>query len=203
MNTKDKKQTAPRRVSKFNREEVSPGVWQYNDPDEEAFITGVMHLLDISAVDDLLDGIVCALFTDKHGKAAAGAPVILSDAIIEALLERRQDAFDAFKAGSDELMEARLDALSGWCHFVGFRAAAQPDIEARVKRRKETREAREGKLATHEDRLINSNRDDRVRKHHAGLLKDGALDATSQTATEFGVSISTVQRALRKGKAGK
>ena len=48
-------------------------------------------------------------------------------------------------------MEARLDALSGWCHFVGFRAAAQPDIEARVHRRKAGLNARLGKPGTADD----------------------------------------------------
>ena len=202
MTAKGGKQTAPCRVERFNREEASPGAWQYNDPYEEAFIVGVMHLLDISAVDDLLEGLVCRLFTDKHGEAAAGAPVALSDEIIEALLERRQDAFDAFMSGSNELMEARLDALSGWCHFVGFRAAARPDIEARVKRRKETRDAREGKPATYDVRRDDPDKAERIRKHHAGLLADGARDANAQTAQEFDVSISTVQRAVRKGKKG-
>ena len=204
MKAKEKDQPAPHRKSKFKREEVSPGVWRYNDPDESSFVLACIALcgVDISEIDDFIDGFKHAITTDCHGQSAVGDPVVLSTEIIEALLERRQDAFDAFKAGNDALVEAWLDALSGWCHFVGFRAAAQPEIMMTTQYRKRQSEAREGKPATHEDRLTNSDRDDRIRRHHASLLKDGARDATRQTATEFGVSPSTVQRAVRKGKKG-
>ena len=201
MTSKGSKQTAPRRVVRFNREEASPGAWQYNDPDEEAFIFAALPTIDVSEVDDFLEGLTRAVTTDCHGQSVVGAPVVLSDEIIEALLERRQDAFDAFKAGNDDLMEARLDALSGWCHFVGFRAAARPEIAIAAQYRKQQSGAREDKPGTADD--YDSDRNKRIRKHHAGLVAADIKDHIHQTALAFGLSESTIGRIVRKRKKGK
>ena len=206
MTAKGGKQTAPRRVERFNREEASPGAWQYNDPDEEAFIFAALPTIDVSEVDDFLEGLTRAITTDRHGQSVVGAPVALSDEIIEALLERRQDAFDAFKVGNDDLMEARLDALSGWCHFVGFRAAARPDIEARVHRRKAGRKARLGKPGTADDpnpvsRLTRNERIYIAYKRLTDPTNDEyTLNPTQKLAADFEVSDRQIRRIVADEK---
>lgn len=61
--------------------------------------------------------------------------------------------------------------------------------------RKTQRDRRKGKPAGDP---LDATRDSRIRALHAGLTAASRHDATSATAAEFGVSRSTVQRALRK-----
>lgn len=200
MKTKDKGQTAPRRKSKFKREEVSQNIWHYSDEHESAFVHECLWLweVDISEVDNFLDGYKHAVTTDCHGHPKVGDAVVPSKEIFNALLKRRQDAFDAFKTGNTELMGAYLDALSGWCHFVGFRAAAGPEIAIAATYRKKQSGKRLDKPGSADNH--DPDRNNRIRAFHARLVKSGARNANSQTAKEFDVSVSTVQRAINKGK---
>lgn len=66
MKTKDKGQTAPRRKSKFKREEVSQNIWHYSDEHESAFVHECLWLweVDISEVDNFLAA--CRTFSSRE-----------------------------------------------------------------------------------------------------------------------------------------
>ncbi len=202
MKAMGKEQTAPLRKSKFKREEASPGVWRYNDPDESSFVLACIAScgVDISEIDDFIDGFKHAITTDCDGQSAVGEPVVLSTEIIEALLERRQDAFDAFKAGNDDLLDARLDALSGWCYFVGFRAAAQPEITMATNYRKRQSGARNGLPGTADDpdAIARKMRNGRIYARYKKLTDKTNTEYTTSPTQQLAVDFELTERQIRR-----
>jgi len=89
----------------FRRAKNVSGAWAYADKDESEFVFAAWPEYSIGSVDDFIEG--------RQG-------VTLDASIVEALLEKREDAFSAFKSKNFDLMIAKLDALTLACRYAGI-----------------------------------------------------------------------------------
>ena len=107
------------------------------------------------------------------------------------LLEERELAFAAYKAGEFDLALAMMTSLQRACEASSLRTHAHRFAKRDAAASEAQSKRRKGKPAGDSQ---DSNRDDRLRAYHARLVANGDDDATSQTAAAFDLSTRQVRR---------
>lgn len=164
------------------RRRLDGEAWEYVDDDvnDAAMLWGLDYGFDLAAFDDWLESVD---MPPDFGRQ---------------LLEFRQRALDAQRAKNEDAVDAWVLLLRLFLQRRGERQVLIPAAQSDMRYRKGQAQRRKGKPGSNDQIDVHGvDRNADIRAYHARLVAANRHDATSATATAFGVSRSTVQRALR------
>lgn len=159
----------------INRRLVN-GAWLYPEQDLAAALQLAQWGLSLERLDDVIE-------------AMAAAPTEIAPADLAILLRDRTHALQVLAEQGPMAVRYIADALAGRLQ----RAEQQPLVKAALKQSKAQSKRRKDLPATTDG---SRGRNEHIRKYHARLKAAGRNDATSATATEFGLHTRTIRRIL-------